>query len=190
MNANRVVLAMVLFLSSCSGKGCGRGEELNAGGAGGSAPPPTAPGAAAPSGKIQAAAPQPANVMRQPNAPAAGGGAPAAVVQGGAEAPAGVPPQGAPEVGGGAPQNDDCVVVADVNPDFGPPPLSVAFTAEAECGQGATYKWDFGDSSPPSAEPNPAHTYTKDGDYTATVTVTASNGSTASDDIDIFVEQD
>jgi PKD repeat protein len=85
-------------------------------------------------------------------------------------------------------------VVADANPDFGPPPLAVAFTAEAECGQGATYKWDFGDGSSPSTEANPTHTYTKDGDYTASVTVSGSNGATAgataSDEIDIFVQED
>jgi PKD repeat protein len=77
-----------------------------------------------------------------------------------------------------------------VNPDFGPPPLAAAFTAEAECGPNPTYKWDFGDGSPASAEANPTHTYGKDGDYTASVTVTGANGATSSDEIDIFVEQD
>jgi PKD repeat protein len=100
---------------------------------------------------------------------------------------AGAPAGGAGTAG--AP-SDDCVVVVDVNPDFGPPPLTVAFTAEAECGQGATYKWDFGDGSPPSTEAHPSHTYAKDGDYTASVTVTAANGGTASDEIDIFVEEE
>jgi PKD repeat protein len=182
MNASRLVLvAMVAFLGGCSS--CRSGEESSTGGSGGAAAKATPPAATAP-GKIQVAPPQPANAVRPPNVPAAG--APPAA-QGGAEAA----PPGAPQVGGGTPpERDDCVVVADVNPDFGPPPLAVAFTAEADCGQGATYKWDFGDGSPPSTEPNPTHTYTKDGDYTASVTVTGTNGSNASDEIDIFVEED
>ena len=175
----------LLLISGCSS--CGPKEESSAGpgGAAGALTPKAAPGATA--GKIQAAAP-PAAAVRQPNAPAPGGGAPAA--QGGTAAPA-APGQGAPQAPGGAPEEgDDCVVVADANPDFGPPPLGVAFTAEAECGQGATYKWDFGDGSPPSTETNPTHTYTKDGDYTASVTVSGPNGATASDEIDIFVQED
>jgi len=85
----------------------------------------------------------------------------------------------------------DCIVIADGNPDFGPPPLAVAFSAEAECSSGnPTYKWDFGDGSAPSTEANPNHTYTKLGDYVATVVVTSPRGSTASDEIDITVEED
>jgi PKD repeat protein len=177
MNINRAVLAMVLFLSGCSS--CNRGEEPHAAGSGAAAKP-AQPAAATP-GKIQVVPPQAATV-RQPNA--------AAAPQGGAEAPPPTPPQAAQQPGQGAAPNDDCAVVADVNPDFGPPPLAVAFTAEAECGQGVTYKWDFGDGSAPSTEANPTHTYTKDGDYTASVTVSGPNGATASDDIDIFVEED
>ncbi|HVO24279.1 MAG TPA: PKD domain-containing protein [Candidatus Margulisiibacteriota bacterium] len=175
MNASRAVLAMVLFLSGCSS--CNRGEESGAG-AGGAAARPAQP-AAATAGKIQVAPPQ-AATGRSPN-PAA--------PQGGSEA-APVAPQAAQPPGQGPASPDDCVVVADVNPDFGPPPLAAAFTAEADCGQGVTYKWDFGDGSPPSTEPNPTHTYTKDGDYTASVTVSGPNGATASDEIDIFVEED
>jgi PKD repeat protein len=168
MNASRAILAICLLLSGCSS--CGPREQSSAGGTGGSTTNAAPPAAAAP-GKVQVAPPQPAG-MRQPNAPApaAEAGAPAA----------------APQAGDAA----DCVVVADVNPDFGPPPLAVTFTAEAECGQGPTYKWDFGDGSSPSTEANPTHTYTKDGDYTASVTVTGPNGATSSDEIDIFVEQD
>lgn len=177
MNINRVVLAMVLFLSGCSS--CNRGEEPTTAAGGGAAKP--AQPAAATAGKIQVAPPQ-ATTVRQGN--------PAAPQQGGAGAPPAAPPQTTQQPGEGEAAHDDCAVVADVNPDFGPPPLAVTFTAEAECGQGATYKWDFGDGSPPSTEANPTHTYTKDGDYTASVTVSGPNGATASDDIDIFVEED
>jgi PKD repeat protein len=171
MNVSRAVVVMVLFLSGCSS--CNRGEEARpgAGAAAKSAPP-----AAATPGKIQVAPPQAATV-RQPVA---------AAPQGGSAAP--TPP--AAQQAGDATPHDDCVVVADVNPDYGPPPLAVAFTVEAECGQGVTYKWDFGDGSPPSAEPNPTHTYTKDGDYTVTVTVTGPNGATSLDELDVFVEEE
>lgn len=88
-------------------------------------------------------------------------------------------------------EDGDCIVVCDANPDYGPPPLAVELTAEAECTSGQpTYKWDFGDGSPPSTEVNPKHTYTKVGDYVATVTVTGPSGSTSSDEIDITVEEE
>lgn len=84
---------------------------------------------------------------------------------------------------------EDCVVLIDADPDFGPPPLSVSFTSEVECtGGNVQYKWDFGDGST-STEPNPVHTYTKVGEYTATLTVTAGAVS-ASDEIDITVEEE
>ena len=141
----------------------------------------------------------------EPGQPKAGGGAPAASAPtAGVVAPtAARPPVAAPPTQGAAPQaaapgggagqadDDDCVVVADVNPDFGPPPLTVNFTAEAECKTGTpSYKWTFGDDSPPSTEPNPSHTYAKEGDFTATVTVTVPNGATSTDEVDIFVEEE
>lgn len=126
-----------------------------------------------------------------PNQPAAPAAQPAE-----AEKPAAAvePQAGAPaeptddEIGA---DDGDCIVIADGNPDFGPPPLAVTFSAEAECSSGnPTYKWDFGDGSAPSTEANPNHTYTKLGDYVATVVVTSPRGSTASDEIDITVEED
>jgi nucleoid-associated protein YgaU len=104
-----------------------------------------------------------------------------------AAAPAAAAP-GAAEPGA---DDGDCIVIADANPDFGPPPLAVTFSAEAECSSGTpTYKWDFGDGSAPSTEVNPSHTYPKLGDYVATVVVTSPRGSTSSDEIDITVEED
>src|SRR5574340_430110 len=38
--------------------------------------------------------------------------------------------------GTAAADSGDCIVVADGNPDYGPPPLEVFFTAEAECSAG------------------------------------------------------
>ncbi len=40
-----------------------------------------------------------------------------------------------------------------------------------------TYQWDFGDGTPLDNAPNPTHTYTDNGDYTATLTVTDDDGS-------------
>lgn len=83
---------------------------------------------------------------------------------------------------------EDCVVIMDADPDYGPPPLTVAFSAEVECTGGEVkYHWDFGDGTT-SQEPSPQHTYTKAGDYVATLTVTAGTAS-ASDEIDITVEE-
>ncbi|GBD26996.1 Protease 1 [bacterium HR30] len=107
-------------------------------------------------------------------------------------APPAIAPQAeqkAPAGAGEAMTEEDCVVLIDADPDYGPPPLSVSFTSEVECTGGeAQYKWDFGDGST-STEPNPVHTYTKVGEYTATLTVTAGEVS-ASDEIDITVEEE
>ena len=103
------------------------------------------------------------------------------------QAPAPTQPQAADSGQGN--DEDDCIVIADANPDYGPPPLNVAFSAEAECTHGEpTYKWDFGDGTS-STEANPSHSYAKVGDFTASVTVTA-GAANASDEIDITVEQD
>ena len=106
--------------------------------------------------------------------------------------PGGPPPPRAEGAGvPSGPEAGDCLVVIDANPDYGPPPLGVSFSAEAECSAGQpTFKWNFGDGSAASAEANPAHTYTGIGEYTASVVVTGPDGATASDEIDITVEQE
>ena len=82
-------------------------------------------------------------------------------------------------------------MIGEASPDYGAPPLQVEFSAEAECSSGQpTYKWDFGDGSAPSNDPNATHTYTKAGEFTAVVTVTGPDGSTSTDEIDITVEED
>ena len=170
MKRSSCVLILTVLLSGCGG--CEPGEQKATGSApvGGSAAAPVA-------GKIEAAVGVAPTAARPPAA---------------AQPTQGVAPQAAaPTAGAGQPEDDDCVVVADVNPDFGPPPLTVNFTAEAECRSGTpTYKWTFGDDSPPSTEPNPSHTYAKEGDFTATVTVTVPNGATSTDEVDIFVEEE
>jgi len=82
-------------------------------------------------------------------------------------------------------------VIAEAEPDEGAPPLKVQFTAsvEEETGGPFTYHWDFGDGSN-SNEQNPSHTYSKVGEYTATLTVTNQKGNKGTDEIDIFAETD
>jgi PKD repeat protein len=82
-------------------------------------------------------------------------------------------------------------VIAEAEPDEGPPPLRVQFTAsvEEESGGPFTYGWDFGDGTK-SNEQNPTHSYEKVGEYTATLTVTNQKGNKGTDEVDIFVETD
>lgn len=80
-------------------------------------------------------------------------------------------------------------VIAEAEPDEGAPPLKVQFTASVEEEEGGPWKfaWDFGDGNK-STEQNPAHTYDKVGEYTATLTVTDQKNNKGTDEIDIFVE--
>ena len=82
-------------------------------------------------------------------------------------------------------------VIAEAEPDEGAPPLKVQFTASVEEEEGGpwTFAWDFGDGNK-STDQNPAHTYEKVGEYTATLTVTDSKQNKGTDEIDIFVETD
>jgi PKD repeat protein len=55
-------------------------------------------------------------------------------------------------------------------------PLTVNFSSlgsrTPEPSQSITYSWNFGDGSAASVDPNPVHTYTAAGVYTAVLTVT------------------
>ncbi len=177
MKATGAIVGMFLILSGCSS--CQQSEP-SAGGGSTSANPAAAPvrTAVATVGKIQVEPLQPTTQKREPEA---------AAPQAQENAPE-VPAAGATA----APEADegDCIVIADANPDYGPPPLKVDFSAEAECGSGQpTYSWNFGEGSTTSTDANPSHTYEHAGEYTATVTVTGPSGSTASDEIDITVEE-
>lgn len=82
-------------------------------------------------------------------------------------------------------------VIAEAEPDEGPPPLTVQFLGYVEEDAGAPWRfhWDFGDGTT-SIEQNPTHTYGTVGDYTATLTATDQSGQTGTDEIDVFVETD
>ena len=87
------------------------------------------------------------------------------------------------------PEEADCSVIADAEPDYGPPPLTVHFSVDYECTEGsATVSWDFGDHTGRSTDDNPTHTYREGGEFTAVVTVTTPDGATATDEIDITAE--
>lgn len=115
----------------------------------------------------------------QPPAPVA---APATPAEGPRETPAGA----------GEPIAEvDCFVIVDAEPDFGAPPLTVHFTTETDCtGSPVTFSWDFGDGTKGGNDPKPSHTYATAGDYIATVTATAPDGGTGTDEIDITVDQE
>ncbi|PRX97123.1 PQQ-dependent sugar dehydrogenase [Allonocardiopsis opalescens] len=84
-------------------------------------------------------------------------------------------------------QRPNAVASADVT--SGQAPLEVRFSSEGTSDPDSTelaYAWDFGDGGT-STEPNPSHTYTADGDYTATLTVTDEAGLTGTASVPITV---
>lgn len=64
------------------------------------------------------------------------------------------------------------------NPATGCAPLAVTFTNTSP--SGSNFQWDFGDGSTFTGQNPPAHTYTNNGSYTVTLTMTGSNGCTGS----------
>ncbi|WP_371655624.1 MULTISPECIES: ThuA domain-containing protein [unclassified Streptomyces] len=82
------------------------------------------------------------------------------------------------------------VAEAKADRTSGQAPLRVAFssagTTDAD-GDALTYAWDFGDGTAPSTAANPAHTYRKNGTYTATVTAKDPTGRTGSASVHVTV---
>ena len=77
---------------------------------------------------------------------------------------------------------------ATASPASGLAPLEVTFAGRASGGSGIyTYRWDFGDGSPYPPRQDVRHTYGVGGTYTATFTVTDSDGSTVSFPVQITV---
>jgi PKD repeat protein len=70
--------------------------------------------------------------------------------------------------------------VLNVDKTNGSTPLTVSFSSEGSLdedpGDSIRYEWDFGDGSPISTEPNPTHTYTQRGRFTAVLSVIDSQG--------------
>lgn len=59
-------------------------------------------------------------------------------------------------------------------------PVSFSSAGSTDDGGIVGYSWDFGDGTAPSTSPNPTHTYTQPGSYTATLTVTDGSALTGS----------
>lgn len=84
---------------------------------------------------------------------------------------------------------EELYVDVEAEPDEGAPPLTVKFTASVEdAAPPLTYKWDFGDESAPATDATPTHVYQKEGEYTASVIIKDSKGTSGSEEIDILVE--
>jgi cytochrome c len=82
--------------------------------------------------------------------------------------------------------------VVSAMPTSGQAPLSVQFSSEGsrdpDPGESIRFEWDLdGNGSVDSIDPNPSHTYTANGVYTARLTVTDSSGKTASANTTITV---
>jgi serine protease len=72
-------------------------------------------------------------------------------------------------------------------PTSGNVPLTVRFIDKSGGAPVAAWNWDFGDGSPRNAEQNPTHTYISPGDFTVTLTVTCTLGTTSTRNLTIHV---
>ena len=87
--------------------------------------------------------------------------------------------------GGNRPPTAD----ASADPTGGKAPLEVSFSSERSTDPErsiVSYQWDFGDEET-SSKANPVHTFTENGVYAVTLTVTDSAGSTSTDTLEILV---
>jgi PKD repeat protein len=88
------------------------------------------------------------------------------------------------------PANVNPIAAPSSDVTSGKAPLTVYFSSSGSSdpdGTIAGYSWDFGDGSPVSTDPNPAHTYTAPGNYTALLTVTDNDGGTNTQPLAITV---
>ncbi len=95
-----------------------------------------------------------------------------------------------PDDGGGI-DNAAPIVVATADVTAGQAPLLVEFSSagtQDPDGFIDEYSWDFGDGSPTSSAPNPAHTYVTGGLFTATLSATDNGGTTRTASVVVVVD--
>jgi PKD repeat protein len=84
-------------------------------------------------------------------------------------------------------QIEPLTVSISASPISGSVPLTVSFSGSASGGSSPySYKWDFGDGQTLTTS-NPSYTYSKEGNYTATLTVTDSQNATDKKSVEIIV---
>jgi PKD repeat protein len=86
--------------------------------------------------------------------------------------------------------NTPPTAVAAAEPTAGSSPLLVQFAGDDSFdpdGDPLVYSWNFGDGSPVSREPNPAHLFTADGTYSVVLTVDDGRGGINSAGLEITV---
>ena len=87
--------------------------------------------------------------------------------------------------------NPSPIARASADVTHGPgPSLAVQFSSEGTrhpIAKPYTIEWNFGDGTPTTTEPNPAHTYAQNGEYTASLTATDEDGKTAVANVHIVV---
>ena len=89
-----------------------------------------------------------------------------------------------------APANRTPLAVATATPTFGAAPLQVSFKGSGSSdpdGDPLAYEWDFGDGTAKSTSKDPAHTFTKGGDFDARLKVTDSKNAGATATVRISV---
>lgn len=82
------------------------------------------------------------------------------------------------------------VAMAAVDKTVGAAPLKVAFSSKGSLDydkDAIKYEWNFGQGLPKSTVANPTFTYTKPGDYTATLKVTDAKGNVATSNVSVKV---
>jgi hypothetical protein len=93
---------------------------------------------------------------------------------------------------GEEPFEDDLVLLAEGDPDWGEAPLEVQFTVESlimDQMNEPKFTWNFGDGSAESQEPKPVHTYEKPGNYAVTIKIVDATGETGWDELEIEVTE-
>src|SRR5829696_8343611 len=95
-----------------------------------------------------------------------------------------------PPTDGEPPATESLAAEITSNTTSGNAPATISFAANASGGTGPyTVNWNFGDDSEESEEESVVHTFTEAGNYTVTLTATDSTGETATDTLEVAVEE-